>query len=178
MKNEQGFTVWFTGLPSCGKTTIANQIAEILKRKDYKVEQLDGDIIRTHLSKDLGFSKEDREENIKRAISLAKKLTHHNIIVLASFVSPYRKQRKEARKEIKKFIEVYVRCPIEICIKRDVKGLYKKALEGEIKNFTGLDDPYEEPEHPELILDTNKETVEESVKKVLIKLEELGHLKI
>jgi adenylylsulfate kinase len=176
MKNHQGFTIWFTGLPSCGKTTIANQVAEILKNKKYNVEQLDGDIVRKIVSKDLGFSKKDRDENIRRAICLAKMLTYDNFVVLASFVSPYRKQRQVARKEIKKFIEVYVRCPVEICIQRDVKGLYKKALEGEIKDFTGVGDPYEEPEHPELIVDTNMESVEESVRKVLTKIEELGYL--
>ena len=169
MKNQHGFTIWFTGLPSCGKTTIAESGRDNSKKKDYKVEQLDGDIVRKILSKDLGFSKQDRDENIRRAIVLAKTLTHDNIVVLASFVSPYRKQRREARKEIQKFIEVYVRCPVEICIQRDVKGLYKKALEGKVKDFTGVDDPYEEPEHPELIVDTDKESVEESVKKVLKK---------
>jgi adenylylsulfate kinase len=175
MKNHHGFTIWFTGLPSCGKTTIANQVAEILKNKGYKVEQLDGDVVRKILSKDLGFSKQDRDENIRRAISLAKTLTGDNTIVLGSFVSPYRELRRDARKEIQKFIEVYVRCPVDICIQRDVKGLYKKALEGKIKDFTGVDDPYEEPEHPELIVDTNIESVEESVKKVLKKIEELGY---
>jgi adenylylsulfate kinase len=176
MKNHQSFTIWFTGLPSCGKTTITNQIAVILKNKGYQVEQLDGDIVRRLVSKDLGFSKEDRDENIRRAIFLAKTLTRDHAVVLASFVSPYRKLRREARKEIKNFVEVYVRCPIEICKQRDVKGMYKKALEGKIKNFTGVDDPYEEPEHPELIVDTNKESIEESVKKVVQKIEELGYL--
>jgi len=176
MNKHQGFTIWFTGLPSCGKTTIANQVALILKRKNYTVEQLDGDIIRQHFSKDLGFSKKDRDENIRRAIFLAKMLSRNNVIVLASFVSPYRKLRRKARKEIKHFVEVYVRCPVKICIKRDVKGLYQKALEGKIKHFTGVDDPYEEPEHPELIVNTDIESVEESVSKVLQKIEELGYL--
>ncbi len=176
MKNHQGFTIWFTGLPSCGKTTIADQIAILLKNKGYLVEQLDGDILRENLSKDLSFSKQDRDENIRRATFLAKMLTRNNVVVLASFVSPYRKQRREARKEIQNFIEVYIRCPVEICKQRDVKGMYKKALDGKIKDFTGVDDPYEEPEHPELILDTNIESVEESVMKVLHKIEELGYL--
>jgi adenylyl-sulfate kinase len=148
----------------------------LLKKKNYTVEQLDGDIIRQGATRDLGFSKEDRDENIKRVTSIAKTLTQNNVIVLASFVSPYRAQRKNARKEIKKFIEIYVHCPVEICIQRDVKGMYTKALEGKITHFTGVDDPYEEPEHPELILDTDKETVEESVRKVLNKIEELGYL--
>jgi len=174
--NHQGFTIWFTGLPCCGKTTIADQVALVLKKKNYTVEQLDGDIIRQGVTRDLGFSKKDRDENIKRVTSIAKTLTHNNVIVLASFVSPYRTQRRNARKEIQKFIEVYVRCPVEICIQRDVKGMYKKALDGKITHFTGVDDPYEEPEHPEIILDTDKESVEESVQKVLTKLEELGYL--
>jgi adenylyl-sulfate kinase len=176
MKNHRGFTIWFTGLPCCGKTTIADQVALLLKNKNYTVEQLDGDIIRRGVTRDLGFSKEDRDENIKRVTSITKTLTQNNVIVLTSFVSPYRTQRRNARKEIKKFIEVYVRCPVEICIQRDVKGMYTKALEGKITHFTGVDDPYEEPEHPELILDTDKETVEESVRKVLNKIEELGYL--
>jgi adenylylsulfate kinase len=174
--NHQGFTIWFTGLPCCGKTTIADQVAIVLKNKKYTVEQLDGDIIRQDVTSDLGFSKKDRDENIKRVTSIAKTLTQNNVIVLASFVSPYRTQRRNARKEIQKFIEVYVRCPVEICIQRDVKGMYKKAIEGKITHFTGVDDPYEEPEHPELILDTDKETIEESVRKVLNKIEELEYL--
>lgn len=148
----------------------------MLKKKNYKVDQLDGDIIRQDMTRDLGFSKKDRDENIKRVTSIAKKLTHKNVVVLASFVSPYREQRRNARKEIKQFIEVYVRCPVEICMQRDVKSMYQKAREGKIKHFTGVDDPYEEPEHPELIVDTDKESVEESVKKVLQKIEELGYL--
>jgi len=176
MKKHQGFTIWFTGLPCCGKTTIANQVAVILKQRNYLVEQLDGDIIRQNFSSDLSFSKKDRDENIKRATFLAKMLSRNNIVVLASFVSPYRKQRRRARKEIKNFVEVYVRCPVKICMKRDVKGMYKKALDGKIQHFTGVDDPYEEPENPELIVDTDIESVQESVEKVLQKIEELGYL--
>jgi adenylylsulfate kinase len=176
MKKHQGFTIWFTGLPCCGKTTIANQVAVILKKRNYLVEQLDGDIIRQNFSSDLSFSKKDRDENIKRATFLAKMLSRNNIVVLASFVSPYKKQRRRARKEIKNFIEVYVRCPVKICMKRDVKGMYKKALEGKIQHFTGVDDPYEEPENPEIIVDTDIESVQESVEKVLQKIEELGYL--
>ena len=176
MKKHQGFTIWFTGLPCCGKTTIADRVAALLKSKGYMIERLDGDLIRQNLSKDLGFSKKDRDENLRRAIFLAKMLTRNNVIVLASFVSPYMKQRKKARKEIKKFVEVYVRCPVKICMKRDVKGMYKKALEGKISHFTGVDDPYEEPQSPELIVDTDVESVQESVGKVLDKIEELGFL--
>lgn len=176
MKKHQGVTIWFTGLPCCGKTTIADQVGEILKKKGFLVERLDGDLVRQNLSSDLGFSKKDRDENIRRAIFLADMLTRNNIVVLASFVSPYQKQRRKARKQIKQFIEVYVRCPVKICMKRDVKGMYRKALEGKIKHFTGVDDPYEEPEKPELIVDTDIESVEESVGKVLEKIEELGYL--
>jgi adenylylsulfate kinase len=176
MKKHQGFTIWFTGLPCCGKTTIANQVAALLKKRDYLVEQLDGDIIRQNFSSDLSFSKKDRDENIKRATFLAKMLSRNNVIVLASFVSPYRKQRRKARKEIKNFVEVYVRCPVKICMKRDVKGMYKKAIEGKIQHFTGVDDPYEEPENPELIVDTDIESVDESVEKVMQKIQELGYL--
>jgi adenylylsulfate kinase len=177
MKKHQGFTIWFTGLPCCGKTTIANQVSVILKKRGFLVEQLDGDLIRQNFSSDLSFSKKDRDENISRATFLAKMLSRNNVVVLASFVSPYRKQRRRARKQIKNFVEVYVRCPVKICMKRDVKGMYKKALEGKIQHFTGVDDPYEEPEHPELIVDTDIESVEESVGKVLQKIEEIGYLK-
>ena len=176
MKKHQGYTIWFTGLPCCGKTTIANQVAVLLKKKGYLVEQLDGDIIRQNFSSDLSFSKKDRDENIKRATFLAKMLSRNNVVVLASFVSPYRKERRKARKEIKNFVEVFVRCPVKICMKRDVKGMNKKALEGKIQHFTGVDDPYEEPEHPELIVDTDIESLDESVEKVIKKIQELGFL--
>lgn len=176
MKKQQGFTIWFTGLPCCGKTTIADKVAILLRKKNYLVEQLDGDFIRQNFSSDLSFTKKDRDENIRRATFLAKMLTRNNVIVLASFVSPYKRLRQKARKEIKRFVEIYVRCPVKICMKRDVKGMYKKALEGKIKNFTGVDDPYEEPEHPELIVNTDIESVEESVAKVLQKINELGYL--
>jgi len=165
-KPQQGFTVWFTGLPCCGKTTIADRVAVLLKQQGYAVERLDGDIVREGLTNDLGFSKQDRDENIRRVAFVAKMLSRNNVIVLASFVSPYREQRRNARAVIGRFVEVYVRCPVEICKKRDVKGMYQKALEGKIQHFTGVDDPYEEPEHPELVVDSDKESVEESASKV------------
>ncbi len=174
---DRGVTVWFTGLPCCGKTTVANRVAEILRSRGYRVERLDGDIVRESLTSDLGFSKEDRDENIKRVTFVAKLLTRNGVIVLATFVSPYRERRRKTREEIGEFVEVYVRCPIEVCMERDVKGMYRRALAGEIKDFTGVDDPYEEPENPELTLDTDRETVDESVRKVLDKLEELGYYK-
>jgi adenylylsulfate kinase len=176
MKDQRGFTAWFTGLPCSGKTTVADVAAERLKEKGYRVERLDGDIVRKGLTSDLGFSKEDRDENIKRVTFVAKLLTRNGVAVLATFVSPYRVRRAKSREEIGEFIEVYTRSPVDVCIERDVKGMYKKALAGEISNFTGVDDPYEEPEDPELILDTDKESIEESVRKVLDKLAELGYI--
>jgi len=176
MKDQRGFTAWFTGLPCSGKTTIADGVAEVLRGRSLKVERLDGDIVRKGLTSDLGFSKEDRDENIKRVTYVAKLLTRNDVAVLATFVSPYRERRAKTREEIGDFVEIYTRCPVEICIERDDKGMYKKAIAGEITNFTGIDDPYEEPEGPELILDTDKMSVEECVQKVLDKLEELGYI--
>ena len=176
MKEQRGFTAWFTGLPCSGKTTIADKVAVIMRDKGYRVERLDGDIVRKGLTSDLGFSKEDRDENIKRVTFVAKLLTRNGVAVLATFVSPYLERRRKTREEIGDFVEIYTRCPVEVCIQRDAKGMYKKALAGEIKDFTGVDDPYEEPEDPELILDTDKESVDESVRRVLEKLEELGYI--
>jgi len=173
---EKGFTAWFTGLPCSGKTTVADGVAEELRDRGYRVERLDGDIVRKSLTRDLGFSKEDRDANIMRVTFVAKLLTRNGVAVLATFVSPYRERRAKSREEIGEFVEVYVRCPVEVCIDRDIKGMYKKALAGEVTGFTGVDDPYEEPADPELILDTDKETVEESVEKVLEKLKELGYI--
>lgn len=172
----RGVTIWFTGLPCSGKTTIADRVAEVLREKGHNVERLDGDIVRKGLTSDLGFSKEDRDENIKRVTFVAKLLTRNGVKVLATFVSPYIERRRKTREEIGEFMEVYVRCPVDECMKRDVKGMYRKALAGEITGFTGVDDPYEEPPNPELILDTDKETVEESVQKVLEKMKSLGYL--
>lgn len=171
-----GLTVWFTGLPGSGKSTIANLVAEKLRAKGYKVERLDGDIVRKSLTKDLDFSKEDRDKNIERVAFVAKLLSRNGVIVLSSFVSPYRAARENARREINSFFEVYVKCSIEECMRRDVKGMYKKAVAGEIKEFTGVSDPYEEPQSPELILETDKMPPEESAKKVLIGLEKGGYL--
>lgn len=176
MGDQIGFTAWFTGIPCSGKTTIADRVAEILREKGYKVERLDGDIVRKGLTSDLGFSKEDRDENIKRVTFVAKLLTRNGVAVLATFVSPYRERRAKTRQEIGSFVEVYTRCPVEVCMERDVKGMYEKALAGEIKNFTGVDDPYEEPENPELILDTDKESIDECAQRVLEKLGELGYV--
>jgi len=174
-KNETGFTVWFTGLPCSGKSTIADTVAEELRKKKLKVERLDADIIRQHLWKELGYSKADRDENIRRAAYLAHMLTRNGVAVLTSFISPYRELRDYARKQIGDFVEVYVKCPVEVCMRRDTRGMYKKALAGEIQNFTGISDPYEEPTNPEVLIESNKEPLPESVAKVLAKLKELGY---
>jgi adenylylsulfate kinase len=173
---RKGVTVWFTGLPCSGKTTIADKVALNLKNRGLKVERLDGDIVRKGLTSDLGFSKEDRNKNIERVTFVAKLLTRNDVIVLATFISPYIQRRQQTREEIGEFVEVYVKASVEECIKRDVKGMYKKAMEGKIKNFTGVDDPYEEPPNPEIVLDTEVETVQESVEKVLNYLEKKGYL--
>ena len=174
---EKGFTIWFTGLSCSGKTTLSRVLeAELRKRGLTKIEVLDGDLIRTHLSKGLGFSKEDRDTNIKRIGFVCKLLSRNGVIAIAAAISPYRETRDYNRKEIGDFVEVYCRASLEVCIQRDVKGLYKKALAGEIKNYTGIDDPYEEPLNPEVVLETDRETPEESVKKIVRKLESLGYL--
>jgi len=175
-KESKGVTVWFTGLPCSGKTAVADRVAEILRDRGYRVERLDGDIVRQSLTRDLGYSREDRNENIRRVTFVAKLLTRNGVIVLTSFISPYRDIRAYARQEIGNFIEVYTKCPLEICIQRDVKGMYQKAMRGEIKEFTGISDPYEEPLNPELILETDRESLEESVGKVIAKLKELGYI--
>lgn len=171
---EKGFILWFTGLPGAGKTTIGRKVYEILKKNGYKVEMLDGDEVRKWLSPEAGFTKEDRERHLRRVIYVSKLLVRNGVIVIATFVSPYRKIREEARKNIDNFVEIYVKASLDTVIKRDPKGLYKRALKGEIKNMTGIDDPYEEPLNPELVIDTEKLTEEESVKLVFDKLHELG----
>ena len=171
-----GFTIWFTGLSGAGKSTLAWAIERRLKALDRNVEVLDGDTVRTHLSKGLGFSREDRNTNIQRIAFVCNLLTRNGVVSIAAAISPYREAREWARKEIGNFVEVYVKCPLEVCRQRDVKGLYKLVDEGRIKGFTGVDDPYEEPEHPELVIETDKETVEESVSRIFARLEELGYL--
>ncbi len=173
---QKGFTLWFTGLSGAGKTTISRIVREELLRRGRNVEVLDGDEVRENLSKGLGFSKEDRDTNIKRIGYVAKLLTRNGVAVITAAISPYRETRDYVRREIGNFVEVYVKCPIEVCIQRDVKGLYKKALAGEIKQFTGVSDPYEEPLNPEVVVETDRETPEESAAKVIRRLEELGYL--
>ena len=172
-----GCTLWFTGLSGAGKSTLAQLVEQRLKNHGVKVEVLDGDAVRTHLSKGLGFSREDRDTNIKRIAFVCSLLTRNGVFCISAAISPYREARTWARNEIGNFVEVYVKCPIDVCQERDVKGLYKLVAEGKMKNFTGIDDPYEEPLDPELVVETDKETVEESVARIFTRLEELGYLK-
>ncbi|MFM6188942.1 MAG: adenylyl-sulfate kinase [Planktothrix sp.] len=173
---HRGVTVWFTGLSGAGKTTISGAIAQILKEKQCKLEILDGDIVRENLTKGLGFSKADRDENIRRIGFVAHLLTRNGVIVLVSAISPYREIREEVREKIGDFVEVYVNAPLTVCEDRDVKGLYKKARAGEIKGFTGIDDPYEPPTNPEIECNTDQEDLSESITKVMQKLAELGYI--
>jgi adenylylsulfate kinase len=176
MEMDKGVVVWFTGLPGSGKTTIARKLENILRSALLRVEVLDGDEVRQWLSPDVGFSRSDREIHIARVAHVANILARNGVIVLVSLVSPYRSSRNYARSLIQNFIEVYTKCPLEVCITRDPKGLYKKALEGKINNMTGLQDVYEEPENPELVLETEKHSVEECVTRVLQYLMLKGYL--
>lgn len=174
----RGFTVWLTGLSGAGKSTISQPLRQELEARGRGVEILDGDVVRTHLSKGLGFSREDRDTNILRIAFVASLLTRHGAVTITAAISPYTETRAQAREMIGggNFVEVYVRCPIEELTRRDVKGLYEKALRGEIANFTGVSDPYEAPEYPEVIVDTDKETVEESVAKIISYLEQHNYI--
>ena len=175
---QQGFTLWFTGLSGAGKTTVSRRVAEELRARGMKVEVLDGDVVRENLSKGLGFSKEDRDTNIRRIGWVCEVLSRNGVVAIGAAISPYRAIRDEIRLKVRHFVEVYTECPIEVLAERDVKGLYKKALRGEIKNFTGVDDPYEPPLNPEVIIHSDRESVEESVGRVIQKLEELGYIPI
>jgi adenylyl-sulfate kinase len=169
-------TIWFTGLPSSGKSTLAEMLDKELKKRGYYVEILDGDVVRTNLSKGLTFSRQDRDINIRRIGFVCHLLTRNGVFAISAAISPYRNIRDENRALIGDFVEVFVKCPLEECIRRDVKGLYKKALAGEIKEFTGISDPYEEPLNPEVILYSDKEEPAESLGKILRKLAELGYI--
>ncbi|NJL78799.1 MAG: adenylyl-sulfate kinase [Richelia sp. RM2_1_2] len=175
--NNKGVTVWLTGLSGAGKTTIARRIEEQLKARNCQVEVLDGDLIRTWLSQGLGFSKKDRDINVRRVGFVANLLSRNGVVVIAAMISPYQEIRDEIRAINKDFVEVYVNAPLELCEARDVKGLYAKARSGEIKGFTGIDDPYEVPLNPEVVCESGKESVEESAKKVIRTLEELGYVR-
>jgi adenylyl-sulfate kinase len=171
---HQGFTLWFTGLSGAGKSTVSKILEDRLRGLGARVEVLDGDVVRTHLSKGLGFSKEDRDTNICRIGFVCELLSRNGVIAIAAAISPYRETRDFVRSQIGNFVEVYARCPLDTLVERDVKGLYKKALAGEIKEFTGVSDPYEEPLSPEVIVDTHLETPEESAAKIWARLEDLG----
>lgn len=173
---SSGFTLWFTGLSGAGKSTIARHLERSLKEQGYPVEVLDGDEVRENLSKGLGFSKADRDTQVRRIGYVAKLLSRNGVIVITAAISPYRETRDEVRRSMDRFVEVYVNCPISECIRRDVKGLYKKALAGEIQAFTGISDPYEPPLNPEITVDTSLQTVEESVQHIVVSLEEMGLL--
>ncbi|ABN69451.1 adenylylsulfate kinase [Staphylothermus marinus F1] len=167
---NKGFVVWFTGLPGSGKTTLAKNVAKILRDKGYRVEVIDGDWARKTISLGAGYTREERRIHLHRVAWVARLLARNGVIVLCSFVSPYRDVRKMIREIIEEeapFIEVYVYCPLEECIRRDPKGLYKKALRGEIKHFTGISDPYEPPENPDIVVDTVKYSIEENVEKII-----------
>jgi len=173
---HKGFTLWFTGLPCSGKTVLADAVAKELRSQGMKVERLDGDIVRKSLTRDLGFSEEDRNMNIERVTFVSKLLTRNGVAVLASFVSPYNKIRDYSRKEIGNYILVYVKCSLEECENRDIKGMYAKARAGEIKDFTGIDHPFEEPDITDIIVETDKQTVEESKNIILQALKEMDYL--
>ena len=175
---SRGVTVWFTGLSGSGKTTVARRVHELLRERHILSERLDGDVVRQTLCRDLGFTKEDRDKNIERVTFVSQVLTRNGVVVLSCFISPYKRMRDNARAEIGDFLEVYVKTPLEVLVERDVKGMYKKAMAGEIQGFTGVNDPYEEPSAPELVLETATETIEESVQRVIRLLEERGYVSV
>jgi adenylylsulfate kinase len=170
----RGFTVWLTGLSGAGKSTLADLLAATLRENGHLVEVLDGDVVRTHLSRGLGFTKEDRDTNILRIGFVCELLTRNGVVAIAAAISPYRDARNEVRRRIGAFFEVHVRCPIDVLEERDTKGLYAKALRGELPNFTGISDPYEEPLSPELVLDTSTESPPESLRRLFHALELAG----
>src|SRR5918994_3364142 len=174
----RGFTLWFTGLSGAGKTTIAEIVERELRQRFGKVEVLDGDIVRTNLSKGLSFSREDRDTNILRIGFVADLLTRNGVGIIVSAISPFKEVRDAVRRKVgEDFIEIFVDAPLEVCAERDVKGLYKKAFAGEIEQFTGVSDPYEPPAAPDLVLKTDEESPEESARRVLLRLEAFGYLK-
>jgi len=174
LNNANGVTVWFTGLSGSGKSTIGGVVEERLRAAGWRVEVLDGDVVRKSLTKGLGFSKEDRDENIRRIGFVAHLLTRNGVIAIVAAISPYREIRDEVRARVGSFIEVFVNAPLDVCEQRDTKGLYRKARAGEIRGFTGIDDPYEPPLHPEVECRTDLESLEESASKVLAALAARG----
>jgi adenylylsulfate kinase len=176
MNEERGFTLWFTGLSGSGKTTISEIVEHELRERERRVEVLDGDIVRTNLSKGLTFSRDDRNINVLRIGFVANLLTRNGVGVIVSAISPYKEARDQVRRRIVDFVEVFVDAPLEVCAERDVKGLYKKAFAGEIEQFTGVSDPYEPPNAPDLVLKTDEESPGQSARKVIEKLEFFGYL--
>lgn len=174
--NEQGFVLWFTGLSGSGKSELAARIAEKLRKVRKYVEILDGDVVRQSLTKDLGFTEADRKTNLERVTFVARLLSRNGVATIVAFISPYIASREAAREVTTNFIEVFVKCPVEVCIERDVKGFYKKALAGEIENFTGISHPYEDPANPEILVESDKETPEESAAKIWTHLVEHGYV--
>jgi adenylylsulfate kinase len=172
-KPSKAFTLWFTGLPCAGKTTLARLVAEELERRGVEIEVLDGDDLRSNICKGLGFSKDDRAENIRRAGYLCRLLNKHRVCAIAALISPYRSVRDEVRASLGEFIEVYVKASLNTCMARDVKGLYRKAIAGEVRNFTGVDDPYEPPSAPELLIDTDCEESAAAGARIVRKLESM-----
>ena len=173
---HKGFTVWFTGMSGAGKSTVSRLLEQRLRELGAKVELLDGDVVRTHLSKGLGFSKEDRDTNILRIGFVANLLTRNGVATIVSAISPYRDARNQCRAQIRDFVEVFVHATVEECAKRDVKGLYAKALAGEITGFTGVSDPYEPPQSPEIYVDTMSQNVDESIQLILNELVDMGYI--
>lgn len=173
---DRGCVIWLTGLPSAGKSTLAGLLEVRLRALGRPVERLDGDEVRTRLTRGLGFSREDRDENVRRVAWVARLLAAHGVVVITALISPYRGARDEARREIGDFVEVWVKCDLDECIRRDVKGLYRRALAGEVANFTGVSDPYEPPLRPEVVVETDRQTAAESVERILDGLRSLGYL--
>jgi adenylyl-sulfate kinase len=171
---SEGFTLWFTGLSGAGKSTLASLVAEELRGRGHRVEVLDGDEVRTNLSKGLGFSKEDRDTNIRRIGYVCRLLARNGVIAISAAISPYREIRDEVRAQHERFFEVYVKCPLDTLVERDVKGLYRRALKGEIGNFTGVSDPYEEPFSAELVIESHRESPRQSLQRLLQSLEQAG----
>lgn len=172
---KQGYVVWLTGLPSAGKSTLAEGLTGLLQGRGLKVELLDGDLVRRNLSKGLGYSKEDRDTNIRRIGFVSNLLARNGVVAVVAAISPYREVRDEVRATIGNFVEVFVKCPLDVLVERDVKGMYRKALHGEIQNFTGVSDPYDEPLNPEVTVETDKETVAVSLDKIVARLGDLGY---
>ena len=178
MTDQTGFTLWMTGLSGAGKTTIAKILVKELQDRGLKIERLDGDVVRQSLTRDLGFTKEDRDKNIERVTFVAKLLSRNGVGVVCSFISPYQAVRDQVRAETTNFIEVFIHAPLEVCAERDVKGMYAKAFAGEIENFTGVSDPYEAPTNPDITINTHEEEPEESAARLIAYLEEHSYIPV